>query len=161
MNNFSNVPTEILRRNLAYYESRFEAQGGRGVELADEIDAMREELDQRTITLSYLLYRQDGVSVKCATVITAIVKSSITNEEDLLAALRSAVGKWVRKTKTGRLLYECASDDMNIGDLSGVDIEEVLQFSPGIESLEISSLDIPDNWVYDTSLCEHIEEGEE
>lgn len=44
---YRNLYTDALRQQLAVKEAAFAAAGGRGVELADEIDAMRKALEAR------------------------------------------------------------------------------------------------------------------
>lgn len=108
--------------------------------------------------LSFLVYRQEGITPSCFTIIHANVDCTrIKNSEDLLQSLRHAVTEWAKKTENGQRAYAYAGDDMNIGDLASYDLQEIIKYSPDIVELSIEQTDVAD-WMYDTSICDFIEE---
>jgi S-adenosylmethionine hydrolase len=105
----------------------------------------------------YIVYRQESVTPDPIILITAETDDTILDDEELVDAIRAGVTSWVRKTKDGRDIYAYAGDDMNIGDLSGWE-DEFLPYCPNIHSLSFLVTIAAPNWVYDTSLCNSIDE---
>ena len=107
----------------------------------------------------FLVYRQENIRPDPIVLVTAETVDQIDTERKLIAALKLGVEKWAQQTPEGQRMYEYAEDDMNIGDIEG-DIDEILPLCEGILSLSFESLDIAKEWVYDTSLCDEIEDDE-
>jgi hypothetical protein len=114
-----------------------------------------------------LVYRQEGMTTSQFTLVNAVVNGEkIQHDEELVAALKAGVTRWVKETDEGKAAYKYAGDDMNIGDLGTLDLlifGEILYFCPDIYELDFQFLDemATDHWNYDTRLCERIEELEE
>jgi hypothetical protein len=102
--------------------------------------------------------RQEAFKVGPVMVVTAVVNpKAITTDEELVHELRAGVTKWARTTKEGRAAYDYSADDMNIGDLSSVDLKPILANCPNIISLDWEQVNQAENWEYDTPLCDDIE----
>lgn len=102
---------------------------------------------------------REGRFGACAVVIaTTTLKSGIDDEQKLRDGLRKAVSQWAKETPEGMDAYAAAGDDMNIGDLANRDMNGVLKFFPGCLYFEIQIPDMALDWVFDTQLCDEIED---
>ena len=90
-------------------------------------------------------------------VINATTDDTIKDSSDLVLKLREGVTAWAKETEEGKSLYEYAGDDMNIGDIADY-LDEIVPFCKGIDSIEAESIDSATDWVFDSQLCENLEE---
>lgn len=104
-----------------------------------------------------LVYRQEKITPECHTLVKAETTEAIQTEKELLEAIRHAVKKWVLATHEGRAAYEYAGDDMNLGDV-GDYADEIRKHAPNILSLSFESITPAEEWIYDTSLCDEIDD---
>ena len=106
---------------------------------------------------SLLVYRQDKITPTCHTLVTAETTDAITTEKELIAAIKLAVKRWVLSTYEGRGVYACAGDDMNLGDI-GDYADEICRHATDIISLSFEGITAAEEWTYDTSLCDEIDD---
>lgn len=107
---------------------------------------------------SYLIYRNESFGVSQAIVVKAKTTEDIKNDEQLYSEIRKVVTNLVKKGIL-KHLYEYAGSDMNIGDLASYHAEDdICNNSNFITYLKFESIEIPEFWHYDSSLCEDLED---
>lgn len=100
----------------------------------------------------YIVYRQEKLEPNPIVLITAKTTDAIKTDEELLKAFREGCTAWA-KTDAGKDTYGFAGDDMNIGDVAD-SIDEILPFCPEIKEMSVEGLEVANNWVYDSRVCD-------
>jgi hypothetical protein len=122
------------------------------------------KVENGRLNLSILL--QDGIQVKAVMVVKARFDSdsSITNEVEFREAIHRAVTTWCKQTESGQRTYVNVGDFFNVSDLAQLndeDMEYIRCRIPGCIGLQVEGPDIADDWVFDTSLCDEMEDEDE
>ena len=109
-----------------------------------------------TRTHQFLLRQGGNLFPSSLVLVKANTSLTVDNDEELMLSLRDAVTAWARKTEEGRALYD--SGDVNAGHLIGENLDQIISHSPSINSLSLEILEVDSEWVFDTDLCDGIEE---
>ena len=102
--------------------------------------------------------RMDNARIDCLAVVKFTHQDRINTADELLAAFKKGVTKWVETTKEGKEAWEYSSEDLNIGDLFGYELDEDLGRlleAEGIQTWEcVYQLCEGEEFSYDTVLAE-------
>ena len=110
------------------------------------------------MTHEFILRRESEMFPTKMMLVNATTDLTISTDEEVADAIKDAVTSWARQSEEGRDAFDRAGTDLNVGDLAGENISEIVAHSPNIYSLELNHIPVASDWLYDTSLCNDITE---